>query len=174
MVDIRLWQLPGKTFHLTRVRAEGVRYLFRHKVANTEGIERRLALYPKIAGFSDPPLFKEPKRPPLTDEQYNLWTIHLEDVDAGVKELWFLEYRFTGTGRAKGGFRLQPERDARTDWCSLTLDGALRVGEQTVASRLNGRIDVQLDRHDPRRVIGAQIFTKISFDADLRAAVAGL
>ncbi len=174
VVDIRLWQLPGKTFHLTRVRAEGVRYLFRHKVADTEGIERRLALYPKIAGFSDPPLFTEPKRPPLSDEQYDLWTIQLEDVDADVKELWFLEYRFTGTGRAKGGFRLQPERDARTDWCSLTLDGALHVGKQAVASRLTGRIQAQLDRHDPRVVFGAQIFTKLSFDADLRAAIAGL
>lgn len=174
VVDIRLWQLPLKTFHLTRVRAEGVHYLFRHKVANTEGIERRLALYPKIAGFSDPPLFKEPKRPPLTDAEYDLWTVHLENVDAGVKELWFLEYRFTGKGRAKGGFRLKPERDARTDACSLTLDGALRVGEQTVASRLSGRIEATLDRHDPRQIKGAQIFAKISFDTDLHALMPDL
>jgi hypothetical protein len=170
VVDIALWQLPTKTFHLTRVRAQGVRYLFRHRVTNTEGIERRLALYPKIPGYSDPPLFEGPDRPPLSDAKYNLWTIHLEDIDASVKELWFLEYRFTGKGRAKGGFRLQPQRDARTDPCSLTLDGALRVGEtQTVASRLSGRIEAQLDRHDPRRVHGVHIFKKISFDIDLRA-----
>lgn len=174
VVDLRLWQLPMKTFHLTRVRAEGVHCLLRHKVSDVEGIERRLALYPKIAGFSDPPLFKEPKAPPLTDKQYNLWTIHLEDVDAGVKELWFLEYRFTGAGRAKGGFRLEPERDARTDLCTLTLDGMLRVGEQTVASPLRGRIQAQLDRHDPRVVEGAKIFTKISFDTDLRATIPNL
>lgn len=174
VADIRLWQLPTKTFHLTRLRADGMHYLLRHKVSKVEGLERRLALYPKIAGFSDPPLFKEARTPPLTDEQYNLWTIHLEDVDVGVKELWFLEYRFTGTGRAKGGFRLKPERDARTDLCSLTLDGVLHLGEHTVASRLSGRIQARLDQHDPRLIQGAQIFTKISFDTDLRAAIPDL
>lgn len=68
-VDVALWQLPAKIFHLTRVRAEGVRYLFRHKVSSAEGIERRLALYPKIPGYPDPPLLVGPPTPPLTDEQ---------------------------------------------------------------------------------------------------------
>jgi hypothetical protein len=67
-----------------------------------------------------------------------------------------------------------PERDARTDSCTLTLDGILRAGEQTVASRLWGRIEAQLDRHDPRVVEGAQIFKKISFDTDLRATIPNL
>jgi hypothetical protein len=174
VVDLRLWQLPAKIFHVTRVRAEGVRYLLRHKVASAAGLERRLALYPKIPGYSDPPLFKGPHTPPLTDEQYNLWTIQLEDVDAGVKELWFLEYRFTGKGRARGGFRLEPERDARTQWCTLRLDGAMHAGEQTVATRLRGRIEAQLDRHDPRVVEGVQIFDKISFKTDLDADIPSL
>jgi hypothetical protein len=174
VVSLALWQLPTKTFHLTSVRAQGVRFLLRHRVNDTEGIERRLALYPEIPGYPDPPLFEGPARPPLTDAEYNLWTIQLDDVDAAVKELWVLEYRFTGQGRAKGGFRLQPGRDARTDLCSLTLDGALHAGTQTVASNLSGRIKAQLDRHDPRRVTGAQIFKKISFDIDLRAELPDL
>jgi hypothetical protein len=174
VVDLAFWQLPTKTFHLTRVRAQGVRYLFRHRVHDTDGIERRLALYPKIPGYSDPPLFEGPERPPLSDANYNLWTIHLENVDAAVKELWLLEYRFIGRGRAKGGFRLQPQRDARTDLCSFTLDGVLRAGTRTVASKLNGRIEAQLDRHDPRRVTGAQVFKKISFDIDVAADLPNL
>lgn len=174
VVDIALWELPTKAFHLTRVRAEGVRYLFRHRVASPLGLERRLALYPTIPGYSDPPLFHPPHLPPLTDAQYNLWTIQLADVDVGVKELWFLEYRFTGQGRAKGGFRLKPQRDAQTELCSLDLDGVLQAGAQTVASSLRGRIEAQLDRHDPRRVAGAAIFKKISADIDLRAAVPDL
>ena len=175
-VDIALWRLPTKTFHLSRVRAAGVRYLFRHKVQSAAGNERRLALYPKIPGYSDPPLFVGPPTPPLTDEQYNLWTIHLEDVDAAATELWFLEYRFTGKAQAKGGFHLVPERDAQTELCTLTLDGALHTGKgkETVASKLKGWLHAQLDRHDPRIVPGAQIFNKISVNTKLHADVPGL
>jgi len=173
-IDIALWQLPGKLFHLTRVRASGVRYLFRHKVESAQGLERRLALYPKIPGYADPPLFVGEHTPPLTDEQYDLWTIHIEDVDAIAKELWFLEYRFTGTARALGAFRLEPERDAQTELCTLTLDGTLRTGEQAVASKLRGWLHAKLDRHDPRRVEGAQIFTKISINTKLDAQLPDL
>ncbi len=174
VVDIALMELPGKVFHLTRVRAEGVHYLFRHRVKDARGIERRLALYPRIAGYADPPLFEGPRKPPLTDAEYNLWTIQLEDVDVGVAELWFLEYRFTGHGRATGGFRLQPQRDARTDLCSLTLDGAMQVGKQSVMQPLHVQLSAQLDRHDPRLVQGAMIFRKISFDLDLHAKLSDL
>jgi hypothetical protein len=173
-VDIALFQLPAKTFHLTRVRAEGVRYHFRHRVHSAKGNERRLALYPKIPGYSDPPLYEGPPTPPLTDEQYDLWTIHLEDVEANATELWFLEYRFSGRARARGGFRLEPERDAQTERCTLALDGALHVGQQPVASKLAGWLHAQLDRHDPRRVPGAQIFAKISVNTELDAAIPDL
>ncbi|HMJ15580.1 MAG TPA: hypothetical protein VK524_29390, partial [Polyangiaceae bacterium] len=173
-VDISLFQLPMKTFHLTRVRADGVRYLFRHRVHSAKGHERRLALYPKIPGYSDPPLYEGPPTPPLTDEQYDLWTIQLEDVEANAKELWFLEYRFTGRARARGGFRLEPERDAQTERCTLALDGALRVGPQTVASKLEGWLHAQLDRHDPRIVQGAKIFSKISVNTELDANIPDL
>lgn len=174
VVHLSLWELFTKTFHLTHVRSEGARFLFRHKVENTEGIEQRLALYPKISGYPDPPLRDRPYTPPRTDAQYNLWTIHIEDVDTSVAELWFLEYRFIGKGRARGAFRLQPERDAQTAPCTLALDGTLRAGSDTVASSLHGTIKAQLDRHDPRIVHGAQIFNKISVDANLRAAVPNL
>lgn len=173
-VVLSLWELPTKTFHLKRVRAEGARYLFRHRVHDTKGIEQRLALYPKIPGYADPPLYEGPPTPPLTDEQYNLWTIHLEDVDAGIKELWFLEYRFTGKGRAGGGFRMLPERDAQTERCTLKLDGKLQAGPTTVFTKLSGRIGAQLDRHDPRIVQGAKIFGKISVDVDLHGDIPNL
>lgn len=176
VVDIALLQLPAKIFHLTRVRATGVTYLFRHKVKSGEGLERRLALYPKIPGYADPPLFVGENEPPLSDEEYNLWTIHVEDVDARVKELWFLEYRFTGTARARGSFRLVPERDAQTELCKLSLDGTLRTGEVTVASKLQGWLYAKLDRHDPRlpENEGAKIFNKISINTKLDAFLPNL
>lgn len=173
-VDLSLFELPAKTLHFTRVRASGVRYHFRHRVHGAKGLERRLALYPKIEGYADPPLYEGPPTPPLTDEQYNLWTIHLEDVDARATELWFLEYRFAGRARARGGFRLEPERDAQTERCTLALDGGLHVGQDTVASKLTGWLHAQLDRHDPRVVQGAKIFSKISVNTKLDADIPDL
>jgi hypothetical protein len=56
-----------------------------------------------------------------------------------------------------------------TERCSLALDGVLRVGTQSVASKLKGWLHAQLDRHDPRQVSGAQIFGKISVNTELDA-----
>lgn len=174
-VDVRLWQLPFKIMHLTRVRGENVRYLFRHKVESPKALEQRLAQYPKIVGFPDPPVFSEARKPPLSDEEYDLWTIELNDVDVGVAELWFLEYRWRGQGRATGGFHLKPQRDATTERCVLTMDdGVLQAGPHVVANHFAGRIAAQLDRHDPRQVQGEQVFGKISLETDLRGDVPNL
>lgn len=168
-VDVSLWKLPAKVVHLTRVRGDNTRYLFRHKVESPKGLEKRLAGYPKIEGFADPPVFTEARKPPLSDEEYDLWTVQLGDVDVAVSELWFLEYRWSGKGRATGGFRLQPERDAQTERCVLTLDeGTLKAGPYTFANNFVGRLTAQLDRHDPRKVQGEQIFSKISLETDLK------
>jgi hypothetical protein len=175
VVDVRLWQLPGKVMHLTRVRGENTRYVLRHKVESAKGLEQRLAQYPKIPGFPDPPVFTEPRTPPLDDKEYNLWTVELNDVEVDVSELWFLEYRWRGQGRVTGGFHLKPQRDASTERCVLTLeDGVLQAGPHVVANQFAGRIAAQLDRHDPRQVQGEAIFGKISIETDLRGDVPNL
>jgi hypothetical protein len=175
VVDVSLWQLPFKVMHLTRIRGENARYLFRHKVESPKGLEARLEQYPKIPGFPDPPVFSEKRTPPLPDKEYNLWTIELNDVDASVAELWFLEYRWRGQGRVTGGFHLKPERDASTERCVLTLDeGTLQAGPHVVANHFAGRLTAQLDRHDPRKVAGEAIFGKISIETDLRGDVPNL
>jgi hypothetical protein len=174
-MDVRLWQLPFKIMHLTRVRGENVRYLFRHKVDSPKGLEPRLAQYPKIPGFPDPPVFTGARKPPLGDKEYNLWTIELNDVDVAVAELWFLEYRWRGQARVTGGFHLKPERDAMTERCVLTLDdGVLQAGPHVVANHFAGRLAAQLDRHDPRQVQGEQVFEKISLETDLRGDIPNL
>ncbi|HKU41029.1 MAG TPA: hypothetical protein VJR89_22860, partial [Polyangiales bacterium] len=141
---------------------------FRHKAQTPAGLERRLAAYAPIPGFSDPPLISKPKTPPLNDEDYNLWTIELADADVELRELWFQEYRFRGEGRARGGFRLQPQRDAQTQRCKLELrSGTLTAGPYVVANNFHGELEAELDRHDPRQVAGEAIFGKISLRTDL-------
>jgi hypothetical protein len=175
VVDVALWRLPFKYVQLTRVRGENVRYDFRHKVESPKGLEKRLAHYPKIEGFPDPPVFTKPRTPPLADDEYNLWTVELNDVDVSVSELWFLEYRWRGQGRATGGFHLKPERDASTERCVLTMeDGTLQAGPHVVAEHFAGRFTAQLDRHDPRQVQGVAIFGKISLETDLHGDVPNL
>lgn len=175
VVDLRLWELPFKVMHLTRIRGDNTRYLFRHKVESPKGLEARLAQYPKIPGFADPPVFTAARTPPLTDKQYDLWTIELNDVDVSVAELWFLEYRWRGQGHVTGGFHLKPERDAYTERCVLAMeDGTLQAGPYVVANQFAGRLTAQLDRHDPRKIAGEQIFAKISIETDLRGDVPNL
>ncbi len=175
VVDVALFELPGKTVHLTRVRGENTRYLFRHKVESPKGLEKRLEHYPKIEGFPDPPVFTEPKSAALSDEEYDLWTVQLEDIQVRATELWFQEYRWQGKGSATGGFRLEPQRDAQTDPCKLDLeDGTLTAGPHVVANAFRGQLHAQLDRHDPRKVEGEAIFGKISLRANLRGEIPNL
>jgi hypothetical protein len=175
VLDIRLWQLPGKTFHVTRARGEGARFWMRHKVESAEGLERRLAIYPRIPGFPDPPLITKARTPSLSDEEYNLWTVSFDDVDVAVKELWFLDVRYAGSARATGGFHLEPERDVQTYPCRLEVtSGELFIGPHTIARDFKGTLDVELHRHDPRRVEGAKIFTRFSVNTNLNGTVPGL
>jgi hypothetical protein len=174
VVDVQLRKLITRTLHLSGVRGDGTRYLMRHKVSRAAGSQRRLARYPEIPGFSDPPLITEPPTPPLSDADYDLWTVELADTDVQVSEVWLQEYRFRGSGRARGGFRLQPQREARTERCTLELNGTLESGTQVVLRRLRGSIEARLDRHDPRQVEGREIFAKLSLHSDLRGELSNL
>src|SRR6476659_4220481 len=82
----------------------------RHKVREAAGHGERLAAFPKIPGFADPPLFVGPEPSPIPDEQYDLWSVQIEDVVAHANELWFLEYRFQGDAEARGAFLVRPAR----------------------------------------------------------------
>lgn len=174
-VDLDLLPLVKRTFHARRVWAEGTQFRFRHKVHDIRGNERRVAAFAHIDGFADPPLYVGPEQPPLDDAHYNLWTIHLENVDADVRELWLLEYRYRGTARATGAFRLVPQRGFRLEPSTLQLDpGTLSVGSEEVSPRLYGDIRCTVDQHDPRQVPDLQVFRRISTRVRLSAEVADL
>ena len=48
--------------------------------------------------------------PPLDEENYNLWTIHVEDVDVEVREVWAQMMRYEGDAHVVGAFRLRPAK----------------------------------------------------------------
>lgn len=144
VVTISLHELLLSRFHATRLTAEGVAFRYRQKVTPAESETARVAAYPAIRGFPDPPVYVGQEPAPLGDAEYDLWQIVLDDVNAGLEEVWFLEYRYGGAGRVSGGFRLQPARSFALYPARLELDhGPLSVGDAVGAERL----DLELEAH---------------------------
>jgi hypothetical protein len=162
-LDVALDELLHKRLHGYHVRGEAVRCLMRHKVHEVAGQAARLAAFPRIAGFSDPPLYRGPEPLPIPDDQYDLWQVQLEDVVAHGKELWFLEYRFEGDAEARGGFLIRPARLVQVGPARLELrSGTLSVGQDSVARVVKGSLDLSLPHLDVPKTQGLAVFRQIS------------
>jgi len=170
-VDVHLLALLGKTFHGDRVRCEGVSFRFVHRVHDSIGMESRLAAYPPIPGFARPALFQAPPPPRATQAEIDaLWTVRLDDVDAGLRELWFLEHRWEGSGRATGRFELSPMRRLRVGPATLSLDGGeLHSGPHLVSKDLRLRVGATVESFDVQALDGMQVFRPISASVELAA-----
>lgn len=131
--QLALFELLRLRFHATSVRARGVSWRMLHKVKQVEGEEKRLAAFPVIDGFAWPPIQSPPPGgPPATGE--GLWSVRLDGVEADVRELWMLEYRYVGAGHVVGAFELQPMKMVWVGPVSLTLQpGVLSVGPAVAA-----------------------------------------
>jgi hypothetical protein len=170
-LDLSLHELVSKRFHLLRLDADDVSYRMRHKVSRV-GLEGpRLAAYPPIEGFPDPPLFDRPESPEIPDSKYNLWDVRIENITAHVKEVWILEYRYLGGGIARGNFHVKPGRWYEVYPASLELHGGrLTLGDTIVAESTNLSIDCRVEGSDPRKLAGLDPFHKIHAGARGRLA----
>lgn len=167
-LDVGLDELMHKRFHVFRLRADGVSFLMRHKVHEATGHGERLAAFPKIAGFADPPLYVGSPSPPISDEQYDLWQVQIEDVIARAKELWILEYRYQGDAEARGSFLVRPARLVQVDPARLELrSGTLSLGPHLVARTVQGNLAVSVPNLQVQKVEGAAVFREISLQAQL-------
>jgi hypothetical protein len=153
------WLLKQR-FSASRVRVEGLRFLFRHKVVQVAGHEAALARYPEIPHVATPPLLEQP-RPSNRDD---LWSFELRDVDAQSRELWFMTYRYLGPARATGGFQLIPYENLEVGPAQLTLEsGTLHNGERRLLSAdVRGLIDLYLAPVNPETLTGMKAFEPIS------------
>jgi hypothetical protein len=174
-LDVGLDELLHKRFHVFRLRADGVRFLMRHKVHEATGHGQRLAAFPKIAGFADPPLYVGSKPPPISDAQYDLWQVQIEDVVARAKELWFLEYRFQGEAEARGSFLIRPARLVKVEPARLELrSGTLSLGPHLVARTVKGSLSASVPNLQVQKVEGAAVFREISLQAQLELGAGDL
>jgi hypothetical protein len=165
-LDVSLHELLRKRFHALRVDADAVGYRMRHRLSHV-GLEGpRVAAYPPIAGFADPPLFRGPPPPPIPDADYDLWQIHVENVTAAVREIWILEYQYRGPGVARGSFYLRPARYYEVGPATLDLDGGtLRLGRDSVAERAKLHLRMVVSGSDVQRLQGLEPLTKVSAEA---------
>ena len=169
-LDIALSELPFKKFHVTRLDAEGTRFRMRHKLISVGADAERVAAYPKIKGFADPPYFVGVHPPAISDAEADteLWKLRIENVRAAVQELWVMEYRYQGPGRARGSFAVHPTRWVQVEPATLWLDGgSLTLGEHVVAAKVEGKLDCDIpDMHVQARE-GLAVLKDISARAKL-------
>lgn len=164
-LDIAITELPFKKFHITRLDAEGTRFLMRHKLISVGDDAERVAAYPKIKGFADPPYFVGVHAPAISDAEADsdLWKIRIEHVQTTVSELWVMEYRYRGAGRAQGSFVVHPTRWVQVEPAALWLDGgSLTLGEHLVAAHVSGKISCDIPDMKVQEREGAAVLKDIS------------
>jgi hypothetical protein len=168
-VTVRLVDLMRREFHATQVRGSGLSFRFRHRVEPESADRPSVLALPPIPGFQDPPLREAgPPTAPVDDAHYRLWTVHIEDVDVGVREVWIQMFRYQGGGRALGAFRLKPARRVWVGPAELRLErGTMETGPQEVATAARGTIQCTVDDFDVRTVQGLEPFRFISARANL-------
>ena len=161
---LRLPALARHTVHISHLRGEGTSFRMRHRVDPWSKHEPAVGTFPPIPEFKSPAVF-EARVPeaPLTDAEYNLWTVHFDDVDAGVSEVWVQAFRYQGKGRARGDFQLKPARTLWVGPASLHLEpGLLSAGGYRVAPGFRGHIDCTVHPFDVRPVQGFEPLRYIS------------
>jgi len=172
-VDVILWALLHRRFRASHVQAEGVSFRMLLKVKTADDPNGRLAAFPPIEGFARPALSPDPPPPSASAaEVAQLWSVELDQVDAAVSELWFLEYRYRGGARVHGGFALEPLRRLWVGPALLQLEGGkLTAGEKIVSSQLTARVALTIAPTDLPSATGLGIFhtltSSVQFDAAL-------
>jgi hypothetical protein len=119
-----------------------------------------VAALPPIPEFEDPPLrCADAPIPPLDEAHYNLWTVHMEDVDVGATELWTQMFRYEGEARIRGAFRLRPAKRLWVGPAEATLtNGKLSTGPHDVLRGMEGTLTVKVDDFDTEPVHGMEPF----------------
>ncbi len=168
---LHLSELARHTVHASHLRGEGVSYRMRHRVDPWSKHEPAVGTFPPIPEYVAPAVFEAyVPEPPISDADYNLWTVHFDDVDVGVSELWVQAFRYRGKGRARGQFQLKPARTLWVGPASLDLDpGLLSAGAYRVAPGLHGRIDCTVHQFDVLPVQGMEPLRYISAHVRLDA-----
>ncbi len=126
---------------------------------------------PPISGFPDPPTADiGPEALPLTDAEYDLWSVDLEDIHVDhVREVWVQTLRGQGDSHVDGRWLFRPQR-----WLEVgpaTIDATavdLSYGGLPLATGVDGTLLATIHPFDVRQYVGLEFFNHVSADARLR------
>jgi hypothetical protein len=169
--DVSMMALFHRTFQATSVRASGLAVRARLRLKRAQATEDVISALPSIDGFDDPPLLDDelPAPPPLTDAQYNLWTLDLEDVDVEhVREVWIHTVRSEGDTRVRGRWLFRPQRWLDIGPATVDSNGVeISYGNRPLVGGLRGSIRATVQAFDIRRMRGLAAFDSVSFTGAL-------
>ena len=167
--------LLHRRFHAEHVRGDGLSLRVRLKLEGLDAPRDLVNALPPIPGFADPPYrLIGPPRPPLTDADYRLWSVQLDDVDAEhVRELWIHSVRYAGDMRVRGRWLFRPVRwlevgPARVD---VRLLDVTYGGQTPLFTGLRGTVDATVHPFDVREPDGLEILKYVSTRAELAGVV---
>jgi hypothetical protein len=169
-VVVSLGDLLRRTFHATRVRSSGFAIRARLRLDRMDTTPALAAALPPIEGFADPPLLDVgPEPPPLTDANYNLWTIHLEDVDVEhVREVWIENVRAVGDTHVAGRWLFRPMRSIDVGPATVEANGVdFSYGDVPLATDVRGSLRATVHPFDVRQVDGLEFLDHVSYDGRL-------
>jgi hypothetical protein len=169
-----LRELLHRTFHATRSRSSGVSFVARMKMPRADATPEHLFGKVQIAGFDPLPLMTEGPDELDLEENYRLWTVHLDDSLAEVRELWFERFHVIGSALVTGGFFLKPVRRAQVEGQLQARSLELKIGDDLVARDLRGHLALSLEAFDPRTLHSRGVLGQVSAQVDLSGQLAGL
>jgi hypothetical protein len=172
-IRVCLSDLLRRRFRAGSVRANALSYRLRERLERSEATPARLARYPGIVGFAEPPL-RDPPAPPAVAG--NPWRIVVDDLSVGVvREIWIDSWHWTGSARLGGGLDLLPGRQAEVPPSELSVaGGTLRFGEHVISRETLGAVRAALPRFETQDYPGNEVWKIMSGMAVLRGTLHGL
>ncbi|MFO0679197.1 MAG: hypothetical protein U0169_21900 [Polyangiaceae bacterium] len=161
--------LLRRRFRATNVHGDGVTMHLRQLVDDGTSADT-LARLPPIPGFPGPPVrLPSAPLPPVTDEDYALWSVELEGVDAThVRDVWIDALRAEGDFRVRSRWFFRPLR-----WLEVgpgTVDvheGRVSTGGQALAWDLGGTLATTVHGFDVRAPYGVDVLRHVSVAGEL-------
>jgi len=176
-VDVVLTELLTRRFHASSLEANDIRFRLRTRVPESKQNDPYVAAFPPMPELpGDAGIVRQPKQEKENEEEEKdkskKWTVRIDNIDAEMRELWFLQYRYLGGGRVRGGFMKNPERFSVANSVQELSPGQLSFGEKQVISKnFRGRVQGHIPEIDPsdRGVLGlfAMVDADIRLDGDL-------